>query len=172
MPKSHKPRRKFNPKRHFRRFNYGLAENDAADLLDKFVTLELKAESVLLFGQCTDQEIADIMDFLQWGKIAVATRDYYEESSRISAQKLLIEASDALNEVMKRGLDSDRYVCSGDEINSIRDGMAIVGPLMGTSIKECPHRTEKEWRLMIKYSRGSTGRNVDVKQLIAELERS
>lgn len=149
----------------------GLSNVEASVLYEKFLSLQLKTELKLPNGNCTTGEVADLMDFLQWGKFAVATRTFYKYESRISAQKILIEASDALNEVMKRGFDSEHYVCSGDEINLIRDGMAIVGPLMETSIKECPHRTEKEWCLMIKYSRGTTGRNVDVGQLIAELER-
>lgn len=170
MPKSYKPRRKFNPKRHFRRFNYGLAENDAADLLDKFVTLELKAESVLLFGKCTDQEIDDIMDFLQWGKIAVASRDWYKDNERYEAQKVLIRAAQSTQDVMTRGFDTSRYVCTSQEIDDIRAGMDIVGPLMRRSIKECPHRTEKEWLLMIKYSRGKDC-YVDIGQIRADIER-
>lgn len=173
MPKSKKPRKKFNPKQHLRHFAFrGLTEVEEAVLYEKFLSLELKAETTLAKGLCSSDEIADMMDFLQWGKIAVASRDYYKDSDRIAAQEALIKSADAIASLIKRGIDEEHYVCTAEELNSIRDGMAIVGPLMGTSIKECPHRTEKEWRLMIKYSRGSTGRNVDVKQLIAELERS
>lgn len=172
MSKNKKPRRAFNPKRHLRRFCFmGLSSVEESVLYEKFLSLQLKAEFNLVNGNCTTDEVADLMDFLQWGKIAIATRKHYEDSSRISAQKILIEASDALNQVMIRGLDSDHYVCTGNEISLIRDGMSIVGPLMETSIREMPHRTEKEWRLMIRHSRCATGRNVDVGQLISDLER-
>ena len=104
----------------------GLSNIEASALYENFLSLQLKAEIKLLNGNCTTGEVADMMDFLQWGKIAVATRSYYEDSDRISAQKILIESSDALNQVMIRGIDSEHYVCTGDEINLIRDGMAIV----------------------------------------------
>lgn len=172
MSKNKKPRRKFNPNKHARYFAFsGLTDVTEKFIYEKFLSLQLKAEMKLLNGNCTTDEVADLMDFLQWGKIAVATRKFYEDKDRINAQKILIEASDALNQVMIRGIDSDHYVCTGNEINLIRDGMSIVGPLMETSIKEMPHRTEKEWNLMIRYSRGKEGREVDIAQLIADLER-
>ena len=170
MPKNKKPRRKFDPKKHSRQFNYGLTAVEASELLDKFVTLELKAESALIFGKCTDQEIADLMDFLQWGKIAIPSRTWYKDSERAEALKVVIQAAWAIKDVMTRGFDTSHYVCTSQEISDIRSGMDVVGPLMRRSIKECPHRTEKEWRVMIKYSRGKDC-YVDIGQIVADLER-
>ena len=171
MPKSTKPRKKFNPKRHLRRFAFrGLTEVEENVLFQKFLSLELKAETTLAKGLCTSEEIADMMDFLQWGKIAVASRDFYEYSDRVEAQKVLIHSADCMASLMKRGIEKEHYVCTAEELNAIRDGMAIVGPLMSQSIKETPHRTEKEWFVMLRYSRGN-GRNVEIGQLKADLER-
>lgn len=171
MPKNKKPRKKFNPKRHFRAFTFGTftaVQEDA--LYKKFLTLELKAETTLAKGLCSSEEIADMMDFLQWGKIAVAGRDFYKDADRIEAQKVLIESADAMNSVMLRGIEKEHYVCTAQELNSIRDGMAIVGPLMRESIEKNPHLTEKEWLLMLRYSRG-TGKEIDISQLKADLHR-
>ena len=172
MPKSKKPRKKFNPKRNLRHFAFaGLTDIEADVLYQKFLSLELKAETTLLKGLCTHEDIADMMDFLQWGKIAVASRDFYEDAARIEAQKLLIHASDSMASLMKRGIEKEHYVCTAEELLSIRDGMALVGPLMKESIETVPHRTEKEWRVMLRYSRCPKGRNVDIGQLRADLQR-
>ena len=172
MPRSKKPRKKFNPKRNLRHFAFaGLTDIEADVLYQKFLSLELKAETTLLKGLCTHEDIADMMDFLQWGKIAVASRDYYKDSDRIEAQKLLIHASDCMASLMKRGIEKEHYVCTAEELSSIRDGMALVGPLMKESIETVPHRTEKEWRVMLRYSRCPKGRNVDIGQLRADLQR-
>lgn len=172
MPKSKKPRKKFNPKRNLRHFAFsGLTDIEADVLYQKFLSLELKAETTLLKGLCTHEDIADMMDFLQWGKIAVASRDYYEYADRIEAQKILIHASDCMASLMKRGIEKEHYVCTAEELSSIRDGMALVGPLMKESIETVPHRTEKEWRVMLRYSRCPKGKNVDIGQLRADLQR-
>ena len=172
MPKNKKPRRKFNPKRHLRHFAFkGLTETEETVLYRKFLSLELKAETTLAKGLCTSEEIADMMDFLQWGKIAVATRDFYSLEDRIEAQKVLIKSANSMSSLMKRGIKNEHYVCTADELNSIRDGMSIVGPLIEQSIRETPHRTEKEWRVMLRYSRLPQGKDVDVGQLKADLQR-
>lgn len=172
MPKSKKPRKKFNPKRHLRAFTLGgFTEVEEEKLFQKFLTLELKAETALPKGLCRHEDIADMMDFLQWGKIAVANRDYYKDADRIAAQETLIKAADAMDSLIRRCIDRDHYVCTADELNAIRDGMSIVGPLMTESIHTVPHRTEKEWLLMLRYSRGTKGRYVDLGQLKADLER-
>lgn len=172
MPKSKKPRKKFNPKQHLRAFTLGgFTEVEAEKLFQKFLTLELKAESTLPKGLCKHEDIADMMDFLQWGKIVVASRDYYADADRIEAQKLLIHASDCMASLMKRGIEKEHYVCTAEELLSIRDGMALVGPLMKESIETVPHRTEKEWCVMLRYSRCPNGRNVDIGQLRADLQR-
>lgn len=172
MPKSKKPRKKFNPKQHLRAFTLGgFTEVEAEKLFQKFLTLELKAESTLPKGLCKHEDIADMMDFLQWGKIAVANRDFYIDSDRILAQETLIKAADAVDSLVRRCIDRGSYVCTADELNAIRDGMSIVGPLMCDSIRTVPHRTEKEWLLMLRYSRGTKGRLVELNQLKADLQR-
>lgn len=172
MPKSKKPRKKFDPKRHLRHFAFkGLTEVEETVLYEKFLSLELKAETTLAKGLCSSEEIADMMDFLQWGKIAVATRDFYSLDERIEAQKVLVKSAYSMASLMERGIKNEHYVCTADELNSIRDGMSIVGPLMEKSIKETPRRTEKEWCVMLRYSRLPQGKNVDVGQLKADLQR-
>lgn len=172
MPKNKKPRKKFNQKKHLRAFILGgFTEYEEEKLFQKFLTLELKAETALPKGLCKHEDIADMMDFLQWGKIAVASRDYYKDSDRIAAQEALIKSADAIASLIERGIDEEHYVCTAEELNSIRDGMSIVGPLMNESIKTVPHRTEKEWRLMLRYSRGTKGKNIDIGQLKADLQR-
>ncbi len=172
MPKSKKPRKKFDPKRHLRHFAFrGLTEVEETVLYEKFLSLELKAETTLARGLCSSEEIADMMDFLQWGKIAVASRDFYEYSDRVEAQKVLIHSADCMASLMERGIEKEHYVCTAEELSSIRDGMALVGPLMKESIETVPHRTEKEWRVMLRYSRCPKGKNVDIGQLRADLQR-
>ena len=172
MPKSKKPRKKFDPKRHLRAFTLsGFTEVEEEKLFSKFLTLELKAETTLLKGLCKHEDMADLMDFLQWGKIAIANRDYYENSVRIMAQETLIKAADAIDSMIRRGVEREHYVGTADELNAIRDGMGVVGPLMYESIRSVPHMTEKEWLLMLRYSRGTKGRNVDLGQLKADLKR-
>ena len=172
MPKSKMPRKKFDPKRHLRAFTLGgFTKVEADKLYQKFLTLELKAETTLLKGLCKHEDMADLMDFLQWGKIAIANRDYYENSARIQAQEALIKAADAIDSLIKRGVEREHYVGTADELNAIRDGMEIVGPLMCESIQTVPHMTAKEWLLMLRYSRGTKGRNVELGQLKADLRR-
>lgn len=110
------------------------------------------------------------MDLIQWGKVFVADREYFTEESRLEAQIVLHDGADALSQVIARGLPNEHFVCTGNELNAIRDAVDFVGPLVKQAIKESPSRTAREWRVMLQYS--MRGREASNKQVQADVSRA
>ena len=169
MPKSKKPRRKYRPNPRGKIIWY--SPLDAIDnFVDMFTNIELVCETKLPRGNCSRRDVEIMMDLIQWGKVFVADREYFTEESRLDAQYVLHEGAQALSNVIDRGLKNEHFVCTGNELNAIRDAVDFVGPLVKQAIKESPSRTAREWRVMLRYSmRGCEASN---KQVQADVNRA
>ncbi len=169
MPKSKKPRRKYRPNPRGKIIWY--SPLDAIDnFVDMFTNIELVCETKLPRGNCSRSDVEIMMDLIQWGKVFVADREYFTEESRLEAQIVLHDGASALSQVIERGLANEHFVCTGEELNAIRDAVEFVGPLVKQSIKESPSRTAREWRVMLQYS--MRGREASNKQVQADVNRA
>lgn len=150
MPKSKKPRHAHKRKPGI---DFTKVRKEQIEVLkNSFVDLELTAEIKLPLGNATDTDLYLLRDFIQWGIVAVSVRDWIPLENREAASYLLNMSARATVSVQLRGRKNQRhYVCTGEELQQIRDGIQVVGDLMKESLEECPVQMLKEWEVMRKY---------------------
>ena len=175
MPKSKKPRHK----RAFPSFRSTLMvfDEEIELLKQEFSKLELAVEMKLPMGNCDATDIYLFKDFIQWGIIAMTVRTWLPKEERDTAADLLTDTAKAVFTVLRRGIDHNHhFVCTGDELNTIRDGMQFAGELMNDSLNcGLPKQALKEWAVMRKFSDKASeaeGKHISVseKTLINEVK--
>ena len=92
---------------------------------------------------------------MNWGIVAVSTRDDYESQSEVNETcERLRQAAAAITEIQVRGRKNwGHYVAKAEELDLIRVAIEFVGNLMLESVKKCPVRMVREWETMLKFSR-------------------
>lgn len=174
MPRSKKPRHPHRRKsgRNFAR----LRPIDLEWLQSQMATIELKVETALPRGLCTDTDMYLFRDYINWGVTAAAVRTWYTEETRQDVCDRLNEAAIKVCELQIRGRKNGcRYVCTAEELRCIREAFDFLGDFMRQSLHECPAQTIREWAAMITYSQKATVGHpvqVDINQLIQTVKRS
>ena len=154
MPKSKKPR-------HARRAKvltniWAVRRPQLNNIHALFTDLELKVEALLHRGECTPVDLRILLDLVNWALVAVSTRSWYTDESRIAASEMLQAAGRAIDDVYERGvIGNGMMVCKADELNLIRDAAEFAGDLMHRSLEEVPTRTVKEWEAARECSKGA-----------------
>lgn len=150
MAKNAKPRKKYHKKPVFvpDMHNKEVLEEIRSSVLDA----ELVIENKLPRGTCTDADLHTTRKIIFWAVVACLTRDEYTEDSVKEALELLHKGSQLFTEVQKRGQERDyHFVCTGDELNAIRDAFAFAAPFLRESLEKRPMRTSKEFLVMLHY---------------------
>lgn len=174
MPKSKKPR---HPHRNKPGRDYTkLRPEDLSWLHDRFSSIELKVELTLPRGECTDTDLFMIRDYVNWGITAVAVRTWYTDETRQQVYEMLQAAAIKVVDLQVRGRKNGmRFVCTADELSSIRKAFDFLGDFMNKSLHECPALTIREWNAMLRCSANAKlGQPVEIatKDLIAAVKRS
>ena len=106
-------------------------------------------------GECIDDDFYEFRDFVNWGIVAVSTRDDFEFQDEVNEVcERLRQAAAAITEIQVRGRKNwGHYVAKAEELDLIRVAIEFVGDLMQESVKKCPVRMVREWETMRKYSR-------------------
>lgn len=153
MPKSKKPRHAY--KRKIGTNFWNVREENLDIIRENFARLELKSLINLEQGNCEDDDFYAFRDFINWGIVALSTRDDYADPSEVNeACERLQLAAKALTEIQIRGRKNwCHYVCKAEELDTIRVAIEFVGDLMRESVKKCPVRMVREWETMLKFSR-------------------
>lgn len=180
MPKS-KHRKGKNGKRIKHKFKIGIdytqVDKEKIDLLrNDFATLELVAEMKLPMGNADDTDLYLLRDFIQWGIVAATVRDWLPLDVRENACSLLNLSARATVNVQLRGRRYEHhFVCTGQELQLIREGIRVVGDLMDESLKECPVQMVTEWSVMREYMAIANAKggkiSIDEKELKAAMKR-
>lgn len=153
MPKSKKPRHKYKQKVGTNFWN--VREENLDIIRENFARLELKPLVNLEKGECIDDDFYEFRDFVNWGIVAVSTRDDYESQDEVNETcERLRQAAAAITEIQVRGRKNwGHYVAKAEELDLIRVAIEFVGNLMLESVKKCPVRMVREWETMLKFSR-------------------
>ena len=153
MPKSKKPRHAY--KRKIGTNFWNVREENLDIIRENFAQLELKSLVNLENGSCVDDDFYAFRDFINWGVVALSTRDDFADPAEVNeACDRLSQAAKALTDIQVRGRKNwCHYVCKAEELDLIRVAIEFVGDLMQESVKKCPVRMVREWETMRKYSR-------------------
>lgn len=153
MPKSKKPRHAY--KRKVGTNFWNVREENLAIIRETFTRLELKSLVNLEKGECIDDDFYEFRDFINWGIVALSTRDDYADQVEVNeACERLRQAAAAITEIQMRGRKNwCRYIAKAEELDLIRVAIQFVGDLMQESVKKCPIRMVREWETMLKFSR-------------------
>ncbi len=173
MPASKKPRKKRSTKTYFSPFRFRQADLDK--LHDDFRKFELVSEMKLPTGNCDLDDLLCLRDFFNVSKIILLIpeeRCWLDREAIASIVDLCMDASVAVAEVTKRGIESGSFVCKGEELTAIRDFAVIAGEVVHRSIDECPRRLIREYLAMKDLTRNKIGRQTltveTVKRAIAK----
>lgn len=153
MPKSKKPRHTY--KRKVGTNFWNVREENLDIIRENFARLELKSLVNLEKGECIDDDFYEFRDFINWGIVALSTRDDYADQVEVDeACERLRQAAAAITEIQMRGRKNRcHYVAKAEELDLIRVAIQFVGDLMQESVKRCPIRMVREWETMLKFSR-------------------
>ena len=145
MPKSKKPRKKSRPKSYYSPF---LLKGEDMDMMREVVLrFELITEMKLHRGECDAVDMNILRDMLNVTCIGLVSREERAEYA-MAVHEDFRKAAHALSAVIKRGKESGRFVCTADELNTLRDVVALAGDHLHDSIDNCPRRFLREWRVM------------------------
>ena len=120
MPESKKPRHKYNQKVGTNFWN--VREENLDIIRENFARLELKSLVYLENGECIDDDFYEFRDFVNWGIVAVSTRDDYESQDEVNETcERLRQAAAAITEIQVRGRKTwGHYVANTDELDLLR----------------------------------------------------
>ncbi len=159
MAKNKKPRKKYCPKQVFS--PYRLRQCDLDKLKDDFRKFEMLVELTLPKGNATVEDMRCLRDWFNVVKIILLFPEerYWLDPIAIGQITDLIEkASVAVRDVTIRGEEKGRCICTGEELNAIRDFAEIAGDVVQTSIELCPRRFIKEYLASKDLVRDKIGR--------------
>lgn len=171
MPKS-KHRVKKNGKRPVKKNKEMLSaiflpKSDIDKVKSLFTQVELIAETKLQKGTCNFDDVAMIRDVFNmaawsityWGHMTKAVT-LSEEWVEANADTFL-KAQDAFHEFYQRGNElggvddpTVRYVCRGDELTAIKDGVLIAGDLCQQMLDDSPIQFIRLFDAMKRFLKG------------------
>ena len=143
MPKNKRPRKKHVPKRialpSFKR-------TDINFMREVFRNVELSARLKLHRGECSFSDLEDIRDVLNCTVFAFMHRQAAFDQKEIDgALELINDAGQKLTEVLLRGRERNRYVCTADQLTAILSAMEVCDDFVSDSLDSCPFQMFDEF---------------------------
>lgn len=150
MPKNKKPRKKM------RRADYAVTQTSITKpytdyLQSEFWRVQAVAELKLQYGKCIAEDLWCMRDMFNLVGVAWLCRTDLDEEALAYAVPKHKAGAEALHNVTVRGQrNGDRFVCSGDELRAILDGLEVCGQYIEYFIAHTPRQFTKEYFAMIK----------------------
>ena len=143
MPSSSKPRKKYRPKRialpSFKR-------KDINFMKEVFRNVELATRLKLHRGECSFSDLEDIRDVFNCTVFAFMHRqEAFDQKEIDEAVALIDDAGQKLTEVLLRGRDRNRFVCTAEQIATILSAMEICDDFVSDSLSICPFQMFDEF---------------------------
>ena len=143
MPGTKKPRKKYKPKRvalpSFKR-------TDINFMREVFRNVELAARLKLHRGECSFSDLEDIRDVFNCTVFAFMHRQAAFDQKEIDAAlELINDAGQKLTEVLIRGRDRNRFVCTADQLTAILSAMELCDDFVSDSLDSCPFQMFDEF---------------------------
>ena len=143
MPGTKKPRKKYRPKRIalpcFKR-------TDIEYMRKVFRNVELSALLKLHTGECSFSDLEDIRDTFNCCVFAFMHRQAAFDQKEIDeAVALITDAGQKLTEVLHRGRDRNRFVCTADQLKVIIEAIDTCNTFVNDSLDTCPFQMFDEF---------------------------
>ncbi len=147
-------------------------KEDLDDIKDQIVHTALAAELALPAGTASPDDVACINSLFNHALVGLVGRDYLDEGERAEAAKIIDEAGKALDVVVQRGKARGemRFVFTGDELNLVRDAVAVAQQFINDSLDVQPHRTLMEFFVMKLLMKRNKTKDVETKQVHRALD--
>lgn len=153
MAKNKKPRKKYHPKPVRTQC---VIKEDLDSLRSLVSQISLSAEFALPAGTATVEQVDCIKALLNHAMTGIMSREYLSPFERAEALRVLDKGGDALVAMVKKACDRRdkakatdlRFVCTADELNAIRDAVAIADQFLTDSYGVEPNRTMREFFAM------------------------
>ena len=138
MPKSKKPRKKYCSGAHAVSFP-GIRRCDIDDIKAKISTAETAVRIKLPRGEASYSDLSQVRDLFNCLMFSLMHRQkVIDQSEADAAGDELIQAGIDLTAVMKRGAETEHYVCRASEMRSILSGLQTASDFIRDSLGVCP----------------------------------
>lgn len=128
---------------------------DIDDLQAMLTDIALRTEQKLPRGNATYEDVKLINTVLNHAMTGILGREYLNTMERGQACRMIDAGNGALQNVVKkaylRAKDTGteaRFVCTAEELNRIRDAVAVAQQFLQDSYEVQPHRTIREYYAM------------------------
>lgn len=114
---------------------------------------EFLIEETLPKGLCTDDDVQLIIDNLNLMALILSrpkSRAWLDEDAVSEAVPEILRGLEAITSLSKRMQKTGRAVCTGEEIQALRNVAPIAGEVLHRSLEECPMMTFKEFYVQKK----------------------
>lgn len=176
MAKNKKPRKQYKPKPQ-RMFCADQVDIDDIKSLTRYVGLV--TELSLPLGKASADDLSCIKSLLNHALIGFVGRDYLDEKEREDAVVVVNKGGDACVAAVKRACERRdqtgeelRFIFTGDELNAVRDAVAVADQFISDSLDVEPHRTLREFFVMKLLLKRKTTEDITaerVKRVLDEL---
>ncbi len=178
MAKNKKPRKPYHPKPVRTQC---VIQEDIDSLQAMVRQVSLATELSLPAGSATPEQIECIKVMLNHAMTGLMSREYLSAFERADALKKIDEGGDALVGMVKKAFDrrdkakakAARFICTADELNAIRNAVAIADQFLTDSYEVEPNRTMREFFAMkTLLARGAKDPTIEqVNKIVSELSR-
>lgn len=143
MPTSKRPRKKHKQKRIALPC---IKRKDINFMRRVFRNVELAARLKLHRGECSFSDLEDIRDVLNCTVFSFMHRQAAFDQKEIDAAlELINDAGQKLTEVLLRGRERNRYVCTADQLTAILSAMELCDDFVSDSLNICPFQMFDEF---------------------------
>lgn len=157
MAKNKKPRKQYHKRWRKQKLIYDPKEVDS--IKETFSDVELAVEMKLPRGMMSMQDVQELRDMINLSTILLF-HGYGIEPSY--CQKTYGEAwgrmQDAFHSYYTRACDKNIFTATGDELNSIREGITIAGVIMQKTLDADPFRVAVCYGIVKEKATGGQGR--------------
>lgn len=138
MPKSKKPRKRYVSGRHAISFP-GIRRQDIEDIKKEILSAETAVRIKLPRGEASYTDLSQVRDLFNCLMFSLMHRQkVIDQSEADAAGDELIQAGIDLTTVLKRGIETDHYVCRASEMRSILAGLQTASDFIRDSLDICP----------------------------------
>ena len=140
MPKSKKPRRKRQPRP---AMVYCFRKADIDDVREIVIKIETKARIKLGFGNSSLEDLREMRDLMNAVVFASLHRDnIIKDKESKECIEFIVETGAKLAELSKK---EPPYVCTADQLNSIKEALSICTDFANDSLDNCPNKFLNEF---------------------------
>ena len=149
MPNNKKPRKRYRPKPVRAPWVSKKSLDYVMSVVERY---ELVAEIALPRGTADYDDMNCLKSLLNHAMLGAISRGWLDKEERREGLSAISKAGKALTSVVDRAFARNKekpaFVCTADELNAVRNGVAVAGPFIRDSMEETPIRCMQEFYAM------------------------